>query len=183
MWFGSNPVKLRARALAKFTNGPLLHSVRALLGLTLFIWSLFLSFDGFPGALLSWLGGGIVLIGYTGSIATLTHNDQGMTGVQRFIAICIGFALASLGAAIVVWGGLVSVTIADFLTIDFSTAGIVLGIVGGLFNIDKTFISTPGAGNRTQSSLLPTLESVVMDESTAVHFRGRDSSGVARLNQ
>lgn len=128
---------------------PLLHSVRALLGLALFIWSLFLSFDGFPGALLSWLGGGIVLIGYTGSIATLTHNDQGMTGVQRFIAICIGFALASLGAAMVVWGGLISVTIADFLTIDFRTAGIVLGILGGLFNIDKTFISTPGAGNRT----------------------------------
>ena len=152
MWFGSNPVKLRARALAKFTNGPLLHSVRALLGLTLFIWSLFLSFDGFPGALLSWLGGGVVLIGYTGSIATLTHNDQGMTGVQRFIAICIGLALANLGAAMVVWGGLVSVTIADFLTIDFRTAGIVLGIVGGLFDIDKTFISTTGAGNRTQSS-------------------------------
>ena len=91
MWFGSNPVKLRARALAKFTNGPLLHSVRALLGLTLFIWSLFLSFDGFPGALLSWLGGGIVLIGYTGSIATLTHNDQGMTAIHCYLHWpCVG---------------------------------------------------------------------------------------------
>ena len=110
--------------------------------MALFIWSLFLTFNGFPGALLSWLGGAIVMIGYTGSIATLTHSDQGLSGVQRFIAICAGFALASLGSAMVVWGGLVSVTISDAFTIDFRAAGCVVGIVGGLFNIDREIIKS-----------------------------------------
>ena len=75
-----------------------LQSVRALVGLVLFVISLLITFDGFPGALLSWLGGGVVTLGYTVAISTITHEDIG-NGKQgpgtRFILICIAFAQAN----------------------------------------------------------------------------------------
>ena len=53
----------------------LFQNFRALTGLVLLIFALFLSFDGFPGAMVSWLGGGVVMTGYTGSIATLMRTQ------------------------------------------------------------------------------------------------------------
>ena len=47
------------------------QNICALTALVLLVFALFLSFDGFPGAMVSWLGGGVVMTGYTGSIATL----------------------------------------------------------------------------------------------------------------
>ena len=49
----------------------LFQNIRALTGLLLLMFARFLSFDGFPGAMVSWIGGGVVMTGYTGSIATL----------------------------------------------------------------------------------------------------------------
>ena len=118
-----------------------LQSARVLVGMGLFVFSLFLSFDGFPLALLSWFGGGIVMLGYTVAISTMTHEDTGGGKVKaptRIVIISIAFAVASLGAAMVTWGGLVSVTMFDNITISFRSAGAVIGIVCGLFNIDRT---------------------------------------------
>ena len=118
-----------------------LQSARVLVGMGLFVFSLFLSFDGFPLALLSWFGGGIVMLGYTVAISTMTHEDTGggkVKALNRIVIISIAFAVASLGAAMVTWGGLVSVTMFDNITISFRSAGAVIGIVCGLFNIDRT---------------------------------------------
>ena len=117
-----------------------LQSARALVGLVMLVFSVFLSFKGFPLALLSWLGGGVVLMGYSVAIATITHEDtgQGKEGSgSRFLRICVAFAVASLGAAMVRWGGLWSISIGNF-TIPFRETGILFGIAGGLWNIDKT---------------------------------------------
>ena len=125
----------------------LLQSIRGFVGFILFVISVFMTFGGFPGALLSWLGGGVVTMGYTVAIATITHEDigQGKEGAgARFGRICIAFAIASLGAAMIGWGGLWSISIADSFRIPFRETGILMGIAGGLFNIDKTF-SIPGA--------------------------------------
>ena len=81
----------------------LLQSIRGFVGFILFVISVFMTFGGFPGALLSWLGGGVVTMGYTVAIATITHEDigQGKEGAgARFGRICIAFAIASLGAAL-----------------------------------------------------------------------------------
>ena len=130
----------------------LIQSVRALLGLILLVFSFYLTFNGFPGALLSWLGGGVVITGYTGSISTITHEDTGM-GHQgpwsRIAIISVGFAIASLGSAMIEWGGLVSVSVGQSITIPFRETGIILGIVGGLFNVDKTLYVSGTSLNST----------------------------------
>ena len=119
-----------------------LQSVRALVGLILFVVSLLITFDGFPGALLSWLGGGVVTLGYTVAIASITHEDIG-NGKQgpgtRFILICIAFAVASFGKAMVMWGNSNIVLFGS--VINFVEVGVVLGIICGLFNIDKKWAS------------------------------------------
>ena len=119
-----------------------LQSVRVLVGLVTFVGSLLITFDGFPGALLSWLGGGVVTLGYTVAISTMTHEDIG-NGKQgpltRFILICIAFAVASFGKAMVMWGD-TNVVLFGFV-INFVEVGVVLGIVSGLFNIDKKWAS------------------------------------------
>ena len=124
-----------------------LQSVRGLGGFTLFVLAGLMTFDGFPGALLSWFGGGIVCVGYSVAIATMTHEDVG-SGKEgpgpRLLRICLAFAIASLGAQVVVWGGLVSVSLGSAITIGFREAGIVIGILCGLFNIDKTTV-IPGS--------------------------------------
>ena len=128
----------------------LIQSLRALVGLVLFVLALLLSFKGFPLGLLSWLGGGVVMTGYTGSVATITHEDTGQ-GKQgpwtRIAVISLGFAIASLGSAMVDWGGLLSVTAFDSITIPFRETGIVFGIFGGLFNVDRTIY---GAANSSK---------------------------------
>ena len=117
-----------------------LQSVRGFAGLFLFVLAVLMTFDGFTGALLSWLGGGVVCIGYSVAIATITHEDtgQGKEGaLPRFLRICVAFAIASLGAAMVTWGGLISVTMFDNITISFRSTGALIGIVCGLLNIDR----------------------------------------------
>lgn len=117
----------------------LFQNIRALTGFALLIFALFLTFDGFPGAMLSWLGGGVVMTGYTGSIATITHEDTGegkLTAGMRILVISIGFAIASFGSAMIDWGGLTSVTLSDTFTVPFRETGILFGIAGGLYNVD-----------------------------------------------
>tara|TARA_B100000676_G_scaffold273209_1_gene291732 strand:- start:1526 stop:1966 length:441 start_codon:yes stop_codon:yes gene_type:complete len=123
-----------------------LQSVRGFAGFFLFVLAVLMTFDGFTGALLSWLGGGVVCIGYSVAIATTTHEDtgQGKEGaLPRFLRICVAFAIASLGAAMVEWGGLWSVTFFDSFTVPFRETGILIGITCGLFNIDKSLVG-PG---------------------------------------
>ena len=123
----------------------LFQNIRALTGFALMIFALFLTFDGFPGAMLSWLGGGVVMTGYTGSIATITHEDTGegkLTAGMRILVISVGFAIASFGSAMIDWGGLTSVTLTDTFTVPFRETGILFGIAGGLYNVDgQLFIS------------------------------------------
>ena len=117
----------------------LFQNIRALTGFALMMFALFLTFDGFPGAMLSWLGGGVVMTGYTGSIATITHEDTGegkLTTGMRILVISVGFAIASFGSAMIDWGGLTSVTLTDTFTVPFRETGILFGIAGGLYNVD-----------------------------------------------
>ena len=121
----------------------LFQNIRALTGFALMMFALFLTFDGFPGAMLSWLGGGVVMTGYTGSIATITHEDTGegkLTAGMRILVISVGFAIASFGSAMINWGGLTSVTLSDTFTVPFRETGILLGIAGGLYNVDGSLL-------------------------------------------
>ena len=121
------------------------QNIRALTGFVLLIFALFLTFDGFPGAMLSWLGGGIVMTGYTGSIATITHEDTGegkLTAGMRILVISVGFAIASFGSAMIDWGGLTSITLSETFTVPFRETGILFGIAGGLFNVDGKLLTS-----------------------------------------
>ena len=121
----------------------LFQNVRALTGFVLLMFALFLTFDGFPGAMLSWLGGGVVMTGYTGSIATITHEDTGegkLTAGMRILVISVGFAIASFGSAMINWGGLTSVSLSDTFIVPFRETGMLFGIAGGLYNVDGQFI-------------------------------------------
>ena len=107
-----------------------------------FLFSVFETFSGKPLALLSFFGAGLVMSGFTVATATITHEDvgQGKEGPgRRILRICFSFALASLGAAMVTWGGLVSMMFFDKITIGFIETGVYVGIVCGLFNIDKSW--------------------------------------------
>ena len=80
-------------------------------------------------------------MGYTVAVSILTHVDTavGSNAWQRILSISLGFAVASVGGAIIKWGGLVSVNIWEF-EVSLYTAAVVAGVVGGLFNIDKEII-------------------------------------------
>lgn len=116
----------------------LLQSVRGLVALALFVMCASLSFQGFPGALVSLLGALLVLTGYTGSISTMCHTDTyaGKNPWPRFGTICAGFAIASIGAAVINWGGLATINLGS-IPVDLKGVSIVGGIIGGLFNIDR----------------------------------------------
>jgi hypothetical protein len=118
-----------------------LQSIRALAGLFLLIACIQLSFKGFPFALISLLGSAIVLMGYQVAISTISHSDSptGPNPWRRFWTICVAFAVASLGAAAIQWGGLASINLGSAL-IDLKWAGVIAGATGGLFNIDKELI-------------------------------------------
>ena len=123
----------------------LFQNIRALTGFVLLIFALFLTFDGFPGAMLSWLGGGVVMTGYTGSIATITHEDTGegkLAPGMRILVISVGFAIASFGSAMIDWGGLTSITLSETFTVPFRETGILFGIAGGLFNVDGKLLTS-----------------------------------------
>ena len=119
-----------------------LQEARGVVGGIAFFISVFSTFTGKPLALLSFVGAGIVMTGITVATASITHENvgEGKEGPgPRILRICLSFAIASLGAAMVTWGDLVSVTFFDNITIGFRETGIVVGIVCGLFNIDKTW--------------------------------------------
>ena len=119
-----------------------LQEARGVVGAIAFFISVFATFTGKPLALLSFVGAGIVMTGITVATATITHENvgEGKEGPgRRILRICFSFAIASLGAAMVTWGDPMSVTFFDNITIGFREAGIVVGIVCGLFNIDKTW--------------------------------------------
>ena len=87
------------------------------------------------------------MAGYTSAIANMTHEDVGEgknKPLQRIINVCVGFAIASLGNAMIGWGGLISVTFFGSLTIHFLGIGIVIGVISGLLNIDKN-VALPNA--------------------------------------
>jgi hypothetical protein len=126
----------------------LFQNIRALTGLVLLMFALFLSFDGFPGAMVSWLGGGVVMTGYTGSIATITHENTGeekLSAGMRILVISVGFAIASFGSAMIDWGGLTLVTLSDTFTVPFRETGILFGIAGGLYNVDRQLLASATA--------------------------------------
>ena len=120
-----------------------LQSVRVLVGLVTFVISVLITFDGSPGALLSWLGGGVVTLGNTVAIASITHEDIGSVRqgpATRFILICIAFAVAFFGKAMVEWGN-TNIILFGEVVVNFIEVGVVLGIICGLFNIDKKWAS------------------------------------------
>ena len=124
----------------------LLQFIRGFGGFILFVVSVVMTFKGFPFALLSWFGGGVITVAYTVAISTMTHEDVGHgkdSPRDRFIRICLGFAIASLGAAMVEWGGLISIGVGGSFVIPFRETGILIGIASGLYNIDAV-AWTPG---------------------------------------
>ena len=115
----------------------LLQATRGLVGFVLSCAALVLSFKGFPFAFFSLFGSALVLMGYQVAIASICHTDAGgsTSAGGRFITICIAFAIASVGSAVIDWGGLISINFGD-LTFSLRWLGIGMGILGGLWNID-----------------------------------------------
>ena len=119
-----------------------IRKARIVIGLLLFIWTLSLSFYGFPLGLISWLGAAVYMVGWGTAIACVFHNEVNVregriSSGQRFIRACIGFAMAGLGVAMINWGGLISVTFSDTITLDFQLVAGWLGTFAGLFNVDR----------------------------------------------
>ena len=119
-----------------------IRKARIVIGLLLFIWTLSLSFSGFPLGLISWLGAAVYMVGWGTAIACVFHNEVNVregriSSGQRFIRACIGFAMAGLGLAMINWGGLISVTFSDTITLDFQLVAGWLGTFAGLFNVDR----------------------------------------------
>ena len=115
-------------------------SARTLIGFATLVMCLILSFKGFPLAMVSWLGAGVAMTGYTGAFTTIFHNnsDSPSTPVGKFLTVCIGFAIASIGGAVIDWGGLVTINIGKF-PINLQYISVLVGILSGVFNIDKTW--------------------------------------------
>ena len=129
----------------------LLQSVRGFLGFIFFITCLVLSFKGFPLGLLSFFGSFLVLMGYQVATASICHTDAGgsTSAGGRIITICIAFFIASLGSAIINWGGLATVNFGDF-SVSLRWAGILMGLAGGLWNIDYAFVTPTGRPINTE---------------------------------
>ena len=99
-----------------------------------------LSFRGFPLALVSWLGMLVQMTGYTVVLTTMFHNNEDLpkTVIGRFFLVCLAFAVASLGGAIIIWGGLSTINI-FMLPFRLEYVGSVLGTASGIYNIDKSW--------------------------------------------
>jgi hypothetical protein len=95
-----------------------------------------LSFKGFPFGLISFIGFLTGATGWTAAISAICH-PMGARGSRRLFTIILGFAIASLGRAIVNWGGLAFINIGD-LPISVANLGAYMGVFGGLFNVDKS---------------------------------------------
>ena len=120
---------------------PFVSSVRGLVGFASFMICATLSFQGFPLALVSWLGMQALMIGYAVAFTTMFHHNNEYsptTGIGRFFIICEAFAIASLGGAIIIWGGLSTINIFEF-PFRLEYIGSVVGTASGIYNIDKTW--------------------------------------------
>ena len=128
-----------------------LQNIRGLLGFALFVTCLVLSFKGFPLGLLSFFGSGLVLMGYQVATASICHTDSGgsTSAGGRILTICLAFFFASLGSAIINWGGLATVNFGDF-SVSLRWAGILMGLAGGLWNIDYAFVTPTGRPINTE---------------------------------
>lgn len=115
--------------------------VRAFICLLIFLSCITLSFKGFPLGIISFIGFMIVITGWTPAISAMFH-PMGATTLRRLLVIFIGFALASLGRAIIDWGGLAFINIGD-LKISIGQMGACIGLIGGLVNLDKSMYLIP----------------------------------------
>lgn len=79
------------------------------------------------------------ITGLTPAISAMFH-PMGATTSRRLLMIFFGFTLASLGRAIIDWGGLAFINIGD-LKISIGQMGELIGILGGFINIDGTMES------------------------------------------
>ena len=132
-----------------------LNRLRAIVGVALLIATISLSSRGFGvGAYLSLFGSFLVLWGwqisiacalhklaYGGNAKSLTDNNGAPFGLlQRLSYIVFGFALAWLGSFCIESGGLVVINISNF-SIHLGAAGAGMGIVCGIWNVDRTLIN------------------------------------------
>ena len=120
-----------------------LQSFRALAGIFLLVSTIFLSFNGFGfGAFVSLFGSFLVLWGMQIAVAVLLHKSAygaSYTGLSRVICVVAGFAVAWFGEFLVNTGGLISINVANF-PINLQYAGVLMGIAGGIWDIDKELI-------------------------------------------
>ena len=132
-----------------------LNSLRVIVGIILLMAAIHLSFRGFGfGAFLSLFGSFLVLWGwqisiacalhkmaYGGNAKSLTDNNGAPFGLlQRLSCIVFGFALAWLGSFCIESGGLAVININNF-SIHLGAAGAGMGIVCGIWNVDRTLIN------------------------------------------
>ena len=113
--------------------------IRGLSCLLIFLSCVILSFKGFPLGIISFVGFMLQITGWTSAISAMFH-PMGATTLKRLLIIFIGFALASLGRAIIDWGGLAFINIEGF-RIMIAQIGVLIGFLGGLINIDRTMES------------------------------------------
>jgi hypothetical protein len=99
-----------------------------------------LSFKGFPLGIISFVGFMLLITGWTPAISAMFH-PMGAPTSRRLIVIFIGFAIASLGRAVVDWSGLAFINIGS-LKVSIAQLGAYVGIFGGLFNLDKSMSSS-----------------------------------------
>jgi len=118
-----------------------LSFVRGFICLLVFLSCIALSFKGFPLGIISFVGFMIVITGWTRAISAMFH-PMGATTLRRLLVIFIGFAIASLGRAIIDWGGLAFINIGD-LKISIGQMGAYIGLLGGLVNLDKSMYLIP----------------------------------------
>ncbi len=112
-----------------------MKEIRNLFCLIIFVVCIVLSFKGFPFGIVSYIGFLTGVGGWTAAIAAICHPMGSKTN-RRLITIFLGFAFASLGRAIVYWGGLVGFNLGTF-SIEIASLSAVIGILSGLFNLDK----------------------------------------------
>ena len=103
--------------------------------------SLVFTFNGFPAALLSYLGFITISVGCSSAIAPLFYRNE-LTKSQRFATIFMGCLLAVIGRAMISWGGLVSITVANIIAFDLMITGMALGILCGVYNVDNQMVVT-----------------------------------------
>ncbi len=124
-----------------------MQAIRNFICFLVFVACVVLSFKGFPYGIISYIGFQTGVAGWTAAISAICH-PMGSGSSRRLITIFISFAIASLGRAIVDWGGLAFINIGD-LPIGVANLGAYMGIIGGLFNVDKSmFVADANSLNK-----------------------------------